>query len=289
MWRPLSRAAPRTGLWRRVFAHRGPGRPRYSAVQAAYPLADVGHLVASDAMGPWRRCRGDHILGARIEADFLAAMGPRRRRRGDRACRERTRSRRSRRNGATRRRRGAIQPLVPRIETVVDQLVFTEEAAAELRASGGPLGARIAAAIEGSQSGSLRSAGGTYKVFLLSAPESGATVRLDGPIVSDTIGRGGKSFAWTMGRATRVWPGSRQGRPGRASCENEVGREGASSLSERVQSAQYRDSQRHGGKPLRERCIGVRDPHPHRRVSIKKPDGALMETVRRSPSAPHGP
>ena len=59
------------------------GRPRYSAVQAAYPLADVGHLVASDAMRPWRRCRGDHILGARIEADFLAAMGPRRHHRGD--------------------------------------------------------------------------------------------------------------------------------------------------------------------------------------------------------------
>lgn len=99
---------------------------------------------------------------------------------------------------------GAIQPLVPRIVAVADNVPFTAEEAAHRRATGDPIEARIAATIdaglEQAPGAGLRTPGETYQVFLLSPPDDPATVRLVGPIVNDTVGRGGRTFAWTMGQ-----------------------------------------------------------------------------------------
>ena len=95
---------------------------------------------------------------------------------------------------------GAIQPLFPRIEAVADPVAFTPEEAAARRASGDPVDVRIADAVQALLAAGLRTHGEAYQVFLLTGPEAEATVRLKTPIINDTLGLGGRSFAWTMGQ-----------------------------------------------------------------------------------------
>lgn len=105
----------------------------------------------------------------------------------------------------------AIQAVVPRILRRADPVPFTPEEV-DRRRSGDDLDHLIADAIEILLATGTRPEGSEYGVFLLSGPDDPKTVRLEVPIVNDTVAASGRPWAWTMGQ--RYVSLSRLTRPG---------------------------------------------------------------------------
>jgi hypothetical protein len=95
-------------------------------------------------------------------------------------------------------RRGQIEREVPLVRHVADEVLFTREHAAELRASAVPFAAELGALIERTLDAGIRPEGQLEKVFLLSAPDDPETVRLEAPVVNDLTDHNGRPTAWTM-------------------------------------------------------------------------------------------
>jgi hypothetical protein len=93
----------------------------------------------------------------------------------------------------------AIQIHLPRILYREDLVVFTQEEAAR-RTAGSDTDRSIAEVIEMSLAEGTREEGQQYQIFLLSGPEDGHTVRLDHPILNDTLTESGRPWAWTLGQ-----------------------------------------------------------------------------------------
>lgn len=94
---------------------------------------------------------------------------------------------------------GAIQREVPRIEYREDDVAFTAAEATQ-RAGGDENDERIAELITTLVAAGPRQAAETYQVFLLSAVDDPATIRLNNAIVNDTVAATGRRWAWTMGQ-----------------------------------------------------------------------------------------
>ncbi len=86
--------------------------------------------------------------------------------------------------------KGQIYPLVPRILQIHDDV----EMLSGLHA--GALGELVERLIKEQR----REEGGSYKIVMLSAPDSPDTLRLPGPIVNDLRSKSGKPTAFTMGQ-----------------------------------------------------------------------------------------
>jgi hypothetical protein len=94
---------------------------------------------------------------------------------------------------------GAIQREVPRILHRADPVPFTTSEIANRRA-GSSEDVSVAQAIETLLSIGARTEGSEYGVFILSAPDDAATVKLESPIANDTAAKSGRAWAWTMGQ-----------------------------------------------------------------------------------------
>jgi hypothetical protein len=92
---------------------------------------------------------------------------------------------------------GQVQPLVPRILRHEVAVPFSEEEATRRQASGDD---PLATVIRNLLHQGSRVEGEAYDVLLLSTPDDDATVRLDRPIVNDTVTSAGKPWAWTLGQ-----------------------------------------------------------------------------------------
>jgi hypothetical protein len=93
----------------------------------------------------------------------------------------------------------AIRPEVPRIRWREEAVPFTKTEA-DRRRGGNEFDKRIAELIDTLPRVSSRQEGSEYQVFLLSAPDSPDTVRLQAPIVNDQRSAAGQLVAWTMGQ-----------------------------------------------------------------------------------------
>jgi len=91
-------------------------------------------------------------------------------------------------------RRKRVEPLVPTILARRDDIPFTPDSVAALRATGDEMDAKIADVIVTSVAEGSRSHGAIHQVFVLSAPDDPLTLRLTAPIVHEG------STAWTMGQ-----------------------------------------------------------------------------------------
>lgn len=96
--------------------------------------------------------------------------------------------------------KGAIQPEVPAILGVYDDVTFTRAEADRRCGSTSDVEQRVGSAIAGLLSAGKRDEGKTYEVFVLSQPDDKLTLHLEAPIVNATIDHEGKPFAWTMGQ-----------------------------------------------------------------------------------------
>ncbi|MGH9187779.1 MAG: hypothetical protein ACRD0U_18535 [Acidimicrobiales bacterium] len=85
-----------------------------------------------------------------------------------------------------------IKELVPAIRYVEDEVVFSEEEAARRDAVGEPLQREMASLVRALLQSGPRTAGESFKVFLLTAPDDGGTVRL--PAAVPHTGKG----AWVQ-------------------------------------------------------------------------------------------
>lgn len=94
---------------------------------------------------------------------------------------------------------GAIQREVPSIVHRADPVPFTTAEVARRRA-GTSEDVAVAEAIETLLSLGARTEGNEYGVFILSAAEDVATVKLESPIANDTAAKSGRAWAWTMGQ-----------------------------------------------------------------------------------------
>jgi hypothetical protein len=93
----------------------------------------------------------------------------------------------------------AIQCEVARILFRADPVPFTLEEITERRA-GTADDASVAKVIETLLALGARTEGNDYGVFVLSSRDDPATVKLDAPIVNDTVAASGRPWAWTMGQ-----------------------------------------------------------------------------------------
>ncbi len=94
---------------------------------------------------------------------------------------------------------GSIQPYVARILHRADPVLFTLDEATARRATGSHELA-VADAIETLLSIGARTEKAEYGVFVLSPPDDPATVRLEEPILNDTVAASGRPWAWTLGQ-----------------------------------------------------------------------------------------
>lgn len=97
---------------------------------------------------------------------------------------------------------GAIQPLFPRIRRHLPSVPFTREEASSRRAADDH---ELADLIDRLLDDQSRTAGSSYGVLLLTAPEDAETVPLAQPVLNDTVTSTGRNWAWTLGqRYTRL-------------------------------------------------------------------------------------
>lgn len=94
-------------------------------------------------------------------------------------------------------RKRQIEPEVPRILTVEDNVEFTKTEAARRRALEAPLERRMADLIDQAIASGSRDEGAIHKVFLLSEVNSGETMKLSKPLIHEADGAGS---AFTMGQ-----------------------------------------------------------------------------------------
>lgn len=106
---------------------------------------------------------------------------------------------------------GAIQREVPTILHRADPVPFTTAEIATRRA-GSSYDVAVAQAIETLLSRGARTEGNEYGVFILSAPDDAATLKLESLILNDTAAKSGRAWAWTMGQ--RYTSLARLSRPG---------------------------------------------------------------------------
>jgi hypothetical protein len=100
---------------------------------------------------------------------------------------------------------GAIQGVVPRIEGDHPHLLFDARTAEGLAATGQPADARAAEVIQRVITADADQAGRTFRMLVLSAPDSPDTVRLAAPIRNTkTAGPSSRPLAWAV--APRVVP-----------------------------------------------------------------------------------
>jgi hypothetical protein len=90
---------------------------------------------------------------------------------------------------------GAIQRPLARIRYREDLVTFSHQEAAS-RGLGSAVERRIGEVIELLLADGPREEGEQYEVFLLSGPEDPDTLRLDAPIMNDTVAESGRSIAW---------------------------------------------------------------------------------------------
>lgn len=95
-------------------------------------------------------------------------------------------------------RRGQIEREVPLVRHVADEVLFSRDHAAELRASGAPFAAEIADLIERTLGAGIRPPDQLEKVFLLTAPDDRETMLLEAPIPNDATDHNGRNTAWVM-------------------------------------------------------------------------------------------
>jgi hypothetical protein len=94
--------------------------------------------------------------------------------------------------------RGRIECEIPRVRHVVDEVVFSADDAARIRATGRPLDAEVATLIERALDEGLKPEGTIGKIFLLSDPNDSDTERLEAPIPNDATDANGRTTAWVM-------------------------------------------------------------------------------------------
>lgn len=94
---------------------------------------------------------------------------------------------------------GAIQREVPSILHRADSVPFTTDEVARRRAASSE-DVAVAQAIDTLLSLGARTEGNEYGVFILSAAEDAATVKLASVIANDTAAKSGRAWAWTMGQ-----------------------------------------------------------------------------------------
>jgi hypothetical protein len=90
---------------------------------------------------------------------------------------------------------GAIQPLIPHIRKHYTAVLFTRDEASTRRANGE---AELASLIEYLLDNDTRTDGEAYDVLLLTRSDDPKTVRLEAPIVNDTVTESGKPWGWTL-------------------------------------------------------------------------------------------
>lgn len=95
---------------------------------------------------------------------------------------------------------GAIEPEVPLIVHREGEVVFLPETAQAFETSGAPGGDRIAEVIRRTLADGTRVHGHSYAVFLLSAPDDDATLRLPTRVVNAATNASGRTIAWTRGQ-----------------------------------------------------------------------------------------
>lgn len=93
---------------------------------------------------------------------------------------------------------GAIQPEIPAIHRE-DQVPFTAEEATRRRA-GSAMDFRVANAIEALVAADSREQDARHQMFILSWHDDPATIRLERPIVNDSMASSDRPVAWTMGQ-----------------------------------------------------------------------------------------
>jgi len=93
---------------------------------------------------------------------------------------------------------GAIQPLIARIDGPKQTAVPFTYAEAQSRRKAGQL--RVASLIDELLGNGSRIVGESYDVILLSGPADPRTVRLETPVLNDTITEAGRKWAWTLGQ-----------------------------------------------------------------------------------------
>jgi hypothetical protein len=91
--------------------------------------------------------------------------------------------------------KGAIQRPLPRIRYREEVVTFSRQEAAARR-SGSVVDRQIGEVIELLLADGPREEGVQYEVFLLSGPEDPGTVRLDRPIMNDTVAESGRRIPW---------------------------------------------------------------------------------------------
>ena len=94
--------------------------------------------------------------------------------------------------------RGRIEREIPKIRHVVDEVEFSTSHVQDLRASDDPMAAGLATLIEQLLEAGPRQEGELFKVFLLTRPDDADTVRLEQPIINDTMDASGRTTAWVM-------------------------------------------------------------------------------------------
>jgi hypothetical protein len=94
---------------------------------------------------------------------------------------------------------GAIQRPLPRIRYREDLVTFSHQEATSRR-SGSGVDRQIGEVIELLLADGPRMEGEQYQVFLLSGPEDPDTVRLDRPIMNDTVTESGRPWPWVLGQ-----------------------------------------------------------------------------------------
>jgi len=108
--------------------------------------------------------------------------------------------------------RGRIEREIPLVRHVFDHVEMTQEHADALRAAEDPTERELGTLIQRVLDAGVRPAGGLEKVFLLTAPDDPATVRIDQPILNDAVDKSGRTTAWVMMQRYASLDGLRQAR-----------------------------------------------------------------------------
>jgi hypothetical protein len=94
---------------------------------------------------------------------------------------------------------GAIRPEIPRILHRRDAVALTRAEADALRPTE-PYGKRLADAIDVLLAADPQNEGNLYQLFVLTKADEESTVRLEAPIINDTVAKSGRAWAWTLGQ-----------------------------------------------------------------------------------------
>lgn len=92
---------------------------------------------------------------------------------------------------------GQIMPVIAYIEKYLPTVMFSPDGIQQLRETGEARAAEIVASL---LSVGTRDLGASYGIVLLSGQDDPRTVRLESPIVNDTMTASGRRWAWTLGQ-----------------------------------------------------------------------------------------